>query len=147
MITPNAVIATIPVSDCLLTLEFTIPCKPVSVNQGYIRAGFSFARGAGGGKGLVLSSAAKEYKSIASAHALIAARKAGWPAPSRVKRVSLWLQAWNSRHDIDAPIKFTQDSLEGILYAKDTAVRELHVAEPGKDNGPPRVEVRVEMLD
>ncbi len=129
-----------------MIVRFTIPRKAVSVNDGYVRAGWNSNRGGHGGKGMVLSPAGRDFKDAARAHALVAARQQGWPKLEAVKRVQVTLRAWNSRHDIDAPIKFSLDSLEGVIYANDPAVRRLVIEEPGKDDRPPRVDVAVELL-
>ena len=129
-----------------MRISFLIPRKAVGVNEAYLRAGWNSNRGSGGGTGLILSPAGRAFKECAAAYALVAAKRADWPAPSTVKRVFVTLQAWNSRHDIDSCIKLTLDAFQGILYVKDSAVRRLLIEEPGKDDGPPRVEVSVEVM-
>lgn len=129
-----------------MILRFSIPRKACGPNEAYLRASWNANRGKGGGKGLILSSAGRDFKDCAAAHALVAAKVGRWPMPGTVKRVFVTLQAWNSRHDIDAPIKLTLDAFQGILYAKDTAVRRLLVEEPSKDNGAPRIDITVELL-
>lgn len=126
-------------------LRFTVFRKPVSVNEAYVRAKFSSNRGAGGGRGLVLSAAGREYKEACRAHAKVAATREGWPIPDRVKSVALLLVAWNTKHDVDAPIKLTLDALEGVVYVKDSVVQRVTCGK-NSDAGKPRVEVTVELL-
>jgi Holliday junction resolvase RusA-like endonuclease len=68
-----------------------------------------------------------------------------WPAPDRVLEVALRIKTWSTRHDVDAAIKLTTDSPQGILFANDRVVSAI-TASKGKDGGKPRVEVVVELL-
>lgn len=121
-----------------MTLTFTVPGKPVSVNAAYKRRDL-----ANGGKGLMLSSEAKWFKATVGAHALIARQKAKWPALKSVRAVDLTIVTWNCRHDADAPVKLLQDALEGILYVRDSVVRSV-TASRAKDGAGPRIVVTVE---
>lgn len=129
-----------------MTVRFTVPRKPVSVNAAYRRARFSARRGAGGGKGFVLTPEARDFKAAVFGHALLARRKADWPSPVLVRSVSLAIVTWNSRHDADAPIKLLQDALEGVFYASDRVVRRVS-ADRARDGGPPRIDVEVTLLE
>ena len=125
-------------SSARQTLTFTVPGKPVSVNAAYKRRSL-----AGGGKGLMLSPDAKWFKSAVAARALFARQTTTWPRLSAVGDVHLTIVTWNARHDADAPIKLLQDALEGILYARDSAVRSV-TASRAKDGAGPRIVVTVE---
>ncbi len=133
-------------SEVLQTLAFTVPRKAVSVNQAYVRARFGLSRGAGGGKGLVLSSAGRDFKDCCRAHAFVAARTHAWPKPDTVRRVTLHITAFNSRHDADAPAKLTADALEDVIYRRDNVVETI-TCRKAKDGGKPRIEVVVDLLE
>jgi hypothetical protein len=72
-------------------LKIVIPRRPVSVNAAYARAGWNRNRGAGGGKGLFMTSAGKAYKNAVRSYAIVSrAKLAGRiPAPSKRSRSRL----------------------------------------------------------
>lgn len=127
------------------TLSIFVPRKPVSVNQAYCRAKFSASRGAGGGKGLVLTKAGREFKDAVRSHALAAKLRQGWPPPERVREVALTITTFNTRHDADSAVKLTADALQGVIYPNDRVVSRI-TAQKGSDAGKARVEICVELL-
>lgn len=129
-----------------MTLRIVVPRRPVSVNAAYARAGFSHRRGAHGGKGMFMTAVGRDYKTAVRARAFAAARLSSWPHPATVKAVSLEIVTFNTRHDADAACKLTADSLEGIVYTNDRVVRSI-TARKAKDDGEPRVEIVVELLE
>lgn len=127
-------------------VRFAVRRKPVSQNAAYIRAGWNSKRGAGGGKGLILSEAGREYKDAVRAMALVAARRIDWPRPELVLRAAVHVTTYNCRHDVDAPLKLTQDALETVLYTNDRVV-EYVTARKASDIHGRRVEILVEALE
>lgn len=118
-------------------MTFTVPGKPISVNAAYKRRNL-----AGGGKGLMLSDAARAFKHAVATYALLARQRARWPALAAIVAADLAIVTWNCRHDADAPVKLLQDALEGILYVRDSVVHSV-TAQKAKDGGEPRIEVTV----
>ena len=118
-----------------MRIAFTIPRKPVGVNDAYRRAAFSDRRGAHGGSGMIMTREGKEFVAAARMYALVAARAARWPTNlATVERVAIEVRAFNSDLDVDSPLKLTLDAFEGVLYGKDKVVRRLFV-EPDDDGG------------
>lgn len=130
-----------------MRLHFVIPRRPISVNQAYARAGFSGKRGAGGGKGLVLTSVGRDYKDAVRSHAIVAAKTQGWPDPEAVTRVSVEIITWNTRHDADAACKLTIDSMQGVVFVNDRVVRAIRASKDSDESKKPRVEVIVTLDD
>jgi Holliday junction resolvase RusA-like endonuclease len=124
-----------------MTLTFTVPRKPVSTNQMYVRRSLK-----NGGKGLMLSKNALDFKDAVHIAAWFASKVEGWPKIGRVKRVSLSITVWNTRHDCSAAEKLVADALEGVLYVNDKAAAPRLNA-IGRDAGEPRVEITVELLE
>lgn len=129
-----------------MRLEIVIPRRPVSVNAAYARARFSQRRGKRGGKGFFMTDAGRHYREAVRAYAMLAVRASGWPKAAAVKAVSLEITTWNTRHDADAAVKLTADSLEGIVYVSDRVVQSV-IARKASDGGSPRVEITVELCE
>ena len=129
-------------------VTFGVPGKPIGINAAYLRAGFSLNRGKGGGKGLILSPAAKDFKFRVSAYALQAWGICGWSLPDVIARRSIELTviAYNWRGDADASLKLTMDALEGIFYRKDSAVKRAIGDVEESVTGEPYIEITVRRL-
>jgi hypothetical protein len=131
-----------------VTVSFVIAGKVVSINAGYVRAKFASKRGAGGGKGLVLSGAAREFKNRVRHAGRIARDRSAWPHDLfEVEAVRLTIRMWNSRHDPGAGDKFIRDALEGVFYRDDRIVSMGPGDRPTSDKLGARVEIDVELLE
>ena len=115
-----------------MTLEFVIPRKALPANHIWKR---------GNGR-TYLTAVAREYKEAIAAHALLAAKKQGWP--KKVERCSVIIEARNPHKlaDADSFAKLVLDSLQGILFENDRMVHEV-TQRKVFDEGEPRVIVTV----
>ena len=117
-----------------MALSFSVPGKPVGTNAAY-RAG----------KGrYYLTKDAKAFKERLRAYAVLAKNSSDWK-PSK-KPIGVHIVVWNSRHDADSPVKFCLDALQGIFFENDRIVESVK-AEKRKDNGEPRVDFRVFVIE
>lgn len=91
-----------------------------------------------------MSSAGRDYKDVVRMYALAAAKSVGWPKPDCVKKASVEITAFNTRHDADAAAKLTCDALEGILYENDRVIQGV-TCRKAKDGGKVRVQITVEI--
>jgi Holliday junction resolvase RusA-like endonuclease len=125
------------------TLRFFVNRPPVSTNAMYKRRNM-----AGGGKGLMLSSEARDFKDAVSASAMSARSICRWwpKWPESVKDVSIEITVYNTKHDVDAPCKLVMDGMEGIVYKNDKCVSSVTAKKEKSADAFPRVEVKVTLL-
>ena len=124
-------------------VTFTV-ARPMSVNRAYGRS----AKPGAGRKGLYKRAEYVEFEERIRTAALVARSATLWPASLYApKRVRMSYQLWNYLGDTDGPRKALRDSCERILYARDSVVEDGPAPLARKDDGGPRVEVTVELLE
>lgn len=116
------------------SLEIIIPGRPIPLNAIWRHVGSR----------TYLTNEARAYKERVAAHALAAARSAGWPKPETVKRCAVTIVVVNPHPlaDVDGPAKLILDALEGIVFSNDRVARPL-LLDDEHDDGEPRVRITV----
>jgi hypothetical protein len=105
----------------------------------YLRAGWGSNRGAGGGKGLILSPEGRAFKDRMRSYGFAAKAGSNWPAIENIPKrsVELFVDFYGSEADVDAPIKATLDALETVYYLKDRCVgKQGSQWHPGEKSAP-----------
>lgn len=116
-------------------LHFVVLGKPVGTNNAYRRRGNA--------AGFYLTKEAVGFKKELRAWATRATVEQDWKKPDLKKYCSVAITVWNCpRFDVDSPIKFILDSMQGVVYDNDRCIRQV-IACKESDKAQPRVEISV----
>lgn len=118
-------------------VSFTVPVRPIGTNHGYALSAW------GGHARMRMTDAGKAFKEAVYLSARRAMR--GRALLEGALEVQLLLVYPDNRSDLDGGIKMAIDSLQGVVFRNDRAVRRL-VAEKSADAKRPRVEITVTEL-
>lgn len=109
----------------LKAVTFTVPRGAISINTAYLRR--NKATWTPGSPLMYMSPKAKDFKEAVFDHAFSAAKRNHWPQPQRVKNVAVQILCFGSRVDVDGPIKFILDAMEGAFYDNDKVVSRVSI--------------------
>jgi Holliday junction resolvase RusA-like endonuclease len=117
-----------------MNIRFSVPVKPIGVNETYRVVRF------GKRAGLTKTREAKSYQDAIRVYARRAMRRQR--PEGRPVEALLRFAFRTSRSDIDGPIKSTLDAMNGIVYLDDAQIQRLTI-DRAIDRDRPRVEILV----